>query len=284
MREQKLTKLDILLNEKYDNLSKQEKKIADFIRQNQDSILHYPVAVISQSCGVSQAAVVRFCKHLGFSGMKEFKIFYQNGKIVEPDNEKPVRWDDGDDAIFKKIFTQAITALEKSFGYTDLKTLSEIADIICEVRNIDVFGLGGSAIVASYLKNEFIRLGKRVNSYNDQYVIEQSMQTFQMNDLVVIVSRSGENEPLLEIAEKAKKSGTKVIAITCTPDSSLTRIADLSAIAIETQFFENDRNSYSRLTQIAMISCLYIMSATRLGQKNPDFKNNYFEKTNYKRN
>ncbi len=284
MDDRKLTKLDILINEKYENLSKQEKKIADFIRKNQDSILHYPVAEISKLCNVSQAAVVRFCKQMGFSGMKEFKIFYQNGKITGEDNEKPVRWDDDDNAIFNKTFTQAITTLEKSFGHTDLQTLSQIADIICEAGNIDVFGIGGSAIVASHFKNEFMRLGKRVNSYNDQYVIDQFMQTFQATDLVVIISRSGENKPLLEIAKKAKNAGTKIIAITCTPDSSLTEIANLSAIAIETQFFANDRNSYSRLTQIAMISCLYIMSAIRLGRGNPDFKNNYFEKTNYKKN
>lgn len=284
MDDRKLTKLDILINEKYGSLSKQEKKVADFIKKNQDSILHYPVAEISKLCNVSQSAVVRFCKQMGFSGMKEFKIFYKSGNITGVDNEKPVMWDDDDTTIFNKIFTQAITTLEKSFGYTNLQTLSKIADIICETGNIDVFGIGGSAIVASYFKNEFMRLGKRINSYDEQYVIDQFMQTFHANDLAVIISRSGENQPLLEIANKAKSAGTKIIAITCTPDSSLTAIADLSAIAIETKFFDNDRNSYSRLTQIAIISCLYIMSAIRLGRKNPDFKNNYFEKTNYKKN
>lgn len=279
---QKLTKLDLLIRSRYEEFGNQERKIADYLVTNQEPILSASVEDIAMATGVSQSTVVRFCKRLGFSGLKEFKIFYQSGRLPIESLNEPACWDDSDEMIFNKVFTQAITTLETSFQATPHQTLATIADCLLEAAHIDVFGIGGSAIVASFFQNEFMRLGKRVNAYTDSFTIRQASQDFKSTDVVVIVSRSGENRPLLDLAQKARKSNSPIIAITNTESSTLTQLSTYSAITSETQFFCNDPNSFSRFAQLAMVTTLYLMLAKRLGLENPEFKDNYFERTNYK--
>jgi DNA-binding MurR/RpiR family transcriptional regulator len=280
---QKLTKFDLLIKSKYDDLGNQEKKIASYLVGNQDIIVSTSVEDIAKATGVSQATVVRFCKRLGFSGMKEFKIFYQAGKLPAGNLKEPATWDDSDETIFNKVFTQAITTLEISFQTTPYQTLANIADCLWKATNIDVFGVGGSAIVASYFHNEFIRLGKRVNAYTDTYMIGQMSQDFQPTDVMIVVSRSGENSPLLKFAEKAMAAGTPIVAITNSAHSSLAHLATHTIITSEVQFFCDDPNSFSRFAQMSMVTTLYLMLAKRLGMETPEFKDNYFERTNYKK-
>ena len=54
-----------------------------------------------------------------------------------------------------------------------------------------------------------------------------------------MISRTGENRRLLEIAEILKQRETKILLLTAVPDSSIARLADeVLAVATETEFNE----------------------------------------------
>ena len=57
----------------------------------------------------------------------------------------------------------------------------------------------------------------------------------------------------------------------------------MALLVSENQYLLDDRNSFSRLGELALIEALYIMCAKKLGEKNPDFRENYFGLTNYKK-
>lgn len=281
LQETQLTKLGILIKEHEKNFSENEKNIASFFLSNEERLLDYSVPEIAEACNVSQATIVRFCKHLGFSGVKDFKIFYNTGKIDVKEYASPVIWSDDDRTIFYKVFTAAITAMQETFKEARWEKLSSVAQKIAEASNIDVFAIGGSSIVASYFANEFMRLGKRVNAHTDIYTIRHFAQEFRKEDVALFVSRSGEN--LTQLAARAKAAGCTVIAMTCNADSSLAGIADNTIVASETQYMENDRNSYSRIAEISIISVLFLMSAIHLGRSSEEFIRNYSQTTNYEK-
>lgn len=280
-KDTQLTKLEILINEHKQNFSSNEKILADFFLENENNLLNLSVPQIAEQCSVSQATVVRFCKHLGFSGLKDFKIFYQTGKIDVKEYLTPVSWQDCDKTVYYKVFTSAITAMQETFKTIKWETLSSVAKEIAKASNIDAFAIGGSSIVATYFANEFIRLGKRVNAHTDIYTIRHFAQEFRPEDLALFVSRSGEN--LTQLATRAKNLGCKVVAITCNPESTLACIADFPLIASETLYMENDKNSYSRIAEISIISVLFLMSALNLGRDSIDFIKNYSKTTNYEK-
>ena len=58
----------------YDMLSKVSKKVADYILSNPEAAIYMTVLQLAETCGVSEASVVRFCKSIGYTGFNEMKI------------------------------------------------------------------------------------------------------------------------------------------------------------------------------------------------------------------
>ena len=58
----------ITITEKYDEIFKAEKKVADFILKNPEVAVNANVSELANYSGVSDATVIRLCKHLGYSG------------------------------------------------------------------------------------------------------------------------------------------------------------------------------------------------------------------------
>lgn len=51
-----------------------ERKIALYIREHMEEVLHCTLLELADQIGVSDASVVRFCKSIGYKGFQDFKI------------------------------------------------------------------------------------------------------------------------------------------------------------------------------------------------------------------
>ena len=56
------------------NATVTERKIALYIKENLEKVLHCNLLELAELIGVSDASMVRFCKSLGYKGFQEFKI------------------------------------------------------------------------------------------------------------------------------------------------------------------------------------------------------------------
>ena len=56
------------------NLTRSEARVADYVLNAPQSVLELSIEALSKAAGVSEPTVARFCKSVGFSGWKEFKI------------------------------------------------------------------------------------------------------------------------------------------------------------------------------------------------------------------
>lgn len=281
LADDRVTRLNLLIRNRYNTMGVQEKKIADYVLEHEDEILYTPLAFLAENAGTSEATAVRFCKKLGFKGIKEFKVFL--GTVRSSGSDKnSCTFSDSDSSIFEKVFRNSMRALEYSFKSTSYETLSKVSDYINASSNILVFGVGGSAIAVEFVAREMARIGKKIFSYTDSYSIRQFNADFASSDLVLIVSRSGETEDLIRIAEKAGRQGAVVVAVTGAVKSRLTEISDTAIIVSEEQLIDGDRNSFSRIGQISLVSCLYIMCVAHRMKEDDSFRENYFGLTNYK--
>lgn len=68
-----MTDIEIKTRSIYDELSPAEQKVARYFLQNLSSVFDDPIASLAEKSGVSQVMWVRFCKSLGFSGLKDMK-------------------------------------------------------------------------------------------------------------------------------------------------------------------------------------------------------------------
>lgn len=278
----KASRFRMLVEEILPSLGFQEGKIAKWMIENEDKVVNTPIKDIASICSVSQPSVVRLCKKLGCNGIKELKILADSLK-TNSENSTPCTFDDEPKEIFRKVFASSLESIEKTFSDVTFSLIEATSEKIINSSTISVFGIGASAFVARHLSDQLLRLGLKSMCFTDSFSIESSASNYSNNDLIIFISRQGESHSLLQKAKKAKNLGAYILTITTNEKSTLYNLSDSALKVSENQYLLDDRNSYSRLGEIALIEALYIMCAKKIGEINPTFRENYFGLTNYKK-
>ncbi|MEG0693594.1 MAG: hypothetical protein RR444_11015, partial [Oscillospiraceae bacterium] len=68
-----MTTVELKINGVLNNLSKGEKKAANYILQNVPKLLKLSLYELAAEADVNQATVIRLCKSLGYAGFKELR-------------------------------------------------------------------------------------------------------------------------------------------------------------------------------------------------------------------
>ncbi|MCX7275994.1 MAG: hypothetical protein NTZ15_01500 [Burkholderiales bacterium] len=64
-----------------DNLSRQLCSIARYVQQHPQHIGSEKIVNLARSCNVQPSAVVRFAKHFGFHGYRDFKAVFRSDAL-----------------------------------------------------------------------------------------------------------------------------------------------------------------------------------------------------------
>jgi len=126
---------------------------------------------------------------------------------------------------FKESVKYICDNLSKILATIDEETIDRIIDLFFKSRNIFVYGAGRSGLVAKAFAIRLVHLGFPT------FVIGETITIpVKKNDLVILVSGSGETIPVTMTAEIARRLGARIISITSNPDSHIARFADLPII------------------------------------------------------
>ena len=278
---QKISRFRMLVEDILPGLGAQEGKIARWMLEHEDELVDTPIKDIAIICGVSQPSVVRLCKKLGCNGIKDLKILV-DGMKSNSSCSTPSSFEDNDKDIFNKVFASSLESLERTFSDVTWEEVKDLSLRIINASTISVFGIGRSSLTARHLSDQLLRLGLKSMCFTDAFSIETSASNYTKDDLLIFVSRQGETYVLVEKALKAKNAEAAISVITTNAESRLYSLSDSALKVSENQYLENDKNSFSRLGEIAMIEAIYIMCAKEMGERNPSFRDNYYGLTNYR--
>ncbi|MBN8533625.1 MAG: SIS domain-containing protein [Rhizobiales bacterium] len=248
-----------------DHLSRSEARVADIVLTDPNRAVEMSIAAISEAADVSEPTVARFCKSLGFSGLKEFKLRLArslgSGTPFVHQDVKP-----GDDAgaVVTKMIDRASKAIASLRDDVDSAQLARAARAIASAGRLEFYGQGNSGIVALDAQHKFFRLGIPTAAYSDPHVHAMSAALLGPKDVVIAISASGRTLDLIRSVEIAKNAGVTVIGIT-TRGSPLTKLCD---VAITTDV-EEDTDVYSpmlsRHVHLAIIDMLSVLTALERG-------------------
>jgi 6-phospho-3-hexuloisomerase len=120
-------------------------------------------------------------------------------------------------------YTEVILAeLERVLAAVDGKSAEALADAILESKKIFVAGGGRSGFMAKSFVMRLMHIGL------DPYVVGETVTpNLEAGDIFIVGSGSGETQSLVAMAEKAKKIGATVAAVTINPESAIGRLADI---------------------------------------------------------
>lgn len=248
----------------YKNLSRTQKKIADyFIGANLEEISK-PINSIAKITGVSIASISRFCKDLGFDNFQHFKISLSRDLKHDSERILPIFQKHDDPAItIKKVFEEAITNLQSTIGNIDYKSIVNSAQKISESDKVFLFGLGGSGGISKLGEILFTHIGIEARAITDPYEMVIAAGHSKKGTLIFGLSHSGRTKPVVESIIIGKKNKAFTIGITNYRNALLASNVD---ILLPTSSHERNLHfaqSDSMVAQLTILRTIYILIASR---------------------
>lgn len=243
------------------------KFVENFINSQGRAILSMSISDIALSCGVSKATIVRCCKNLGYSGLREYKVKLANGSTKQG-KSLPIDGNETMSEIKQKVFSNCIANLQSSYSKIPDEILIKAIDLIDFYGSIDVYAIGGSLPVASYLRHQFIKLGIRSTIYSDNYTMHMSQSQLKSSDLILAISCSGTTPDIINNVRSAKSLGARTICITTNLDSPLVSLVDVPLVIANEQLLIKGNPVFGRVSSIVLVDLLFTALSMRYANKN----------------
>lgn len=126
---------------------------------------------------------------------------------------------------FEEALSHIESQIQEILKNVEKDKVEKIIELFSNARNIFIYGAGRSGLVGRAFAIRLVHLGFPA------FVIGETItKPVGKNDLVVLISGTGETIPVAMTAEIARRLGAKIISITANPDSHIARFADLFII------------------------------------------------------
>ena len=123
--------------------------------------------------------------------------------------------------IMKTSIKAILDNIENAEEYLDEKSIDEFEDIIINSNNVFVTGAGRSGLAAKAFAMRLMHLGL------SSYVVGETISpAINKDDCIIAISGSGETNTIVSAANIAKNRGSKVLAVTSYPESTLGQLSD----------------------------------------------------------
>ena len=257
------------MNQMLEDLPVSERKVARYVSQNLDNMVGLSVEELAGRSGSSQAAVVRFCKKLGYKGYRDFSIqLVSELAVAQRVNVHRAGVSDilaGDKAgnVIRKVCHHNIQAIEDTFSLVEPEQVELAADKLFHAQRVDLYAIAASNLVAQDAQQKLMRINKRVTAYSDPHLQLSSASTLTPSDVVIALSWSGETREVLEAAELARRNGAFIIAITRFGKVSLDALADVHFGLSAPEMAIRSGAMSSRIAQMTMIDILFTCVVSR---------------------
>ena len=262
------------INQIYPNLSKGERKVADYVKDNMSDVLRMSIRELKEAIGVSEPTVFRFCQAMGYSGFKDFKISMAQSQSSYKDYFFHAEADSSatelQSLIHKTLYSES-NVIETTLRFIDESLLQQAAKMLIAARRICMFGVGTSYTICSDAQRKLTRLGMSVWAYNEFHSTMVLMSTLGVNDFVYCFSHSGITPEKGEILKIACAKGFHTILMTSFPNTPMCKYAHTILRTYGQEVSTNRTAMTSRIGQLAMVDAMYVTLVYLMGEEGVSF-------------
>lgn len=195
-------------------LNKTEKSIYRYVINHIDEVLKMNIRDLAEATFVSTATIVRFTQKMDCQGFNDFRNQlqeYRDGKQIPDRNE----YDEMIDREFSRIdspeMQEKIRKLAEKISKSDLTVF---------------IGTGKSGYIAGFAARYMVEIGYNAMAVTDPFYPQVRNHTENMT--VIALSTSGETIEVVDQLRAYRELGASVCSITGNPDSTVSRLSQLS--------------------------------------------------------
>ncbi|NRA19908.1 MAG: SIS domain-containing protein [Oceanospirillaceae bacterium] len=255
------------INHARHTLRKSEQKVADYVLEHPEDVIHMRIVDLAAKASVSEPTVVRFCRALNYDGFQDFKMTLAQDLASTLNFEQFTL--DSDDSVKdfqKKIFDSMIGNLIHIRDHLESANVEAAIDALASARRVEFYGFGASAAVCSDAQHKFHRLQISAAAHSDPHMQIISAVTMNEQDVVVAISQTGRTKDMLHTCKLVRETGATLLTL-CPGNTPL---ADLASISIPIDLEEDKDLSTlmsSRVLHLVVIDVLAVGVAMQLGPR-----------------
>lgn len=224
------------LDDKYPKLSKGQRRLTDYIRQNYDKAAFLTAAKMGEAVGVSESTVVRFATQLGYKGYPEFQKAL--GEMVRTKLNSIQRMEVTygritQSEILTNVLHSDIEKIKLTMESIDQQAFEMAVDTIINAKKIYIVGIRSCAPLASFLAfylNLIFDNVVTVNANGSSDIFEQIIHVDE-EAVVIGISFPRYSMRTLKALEFASNRKAKVITLTDSVHSPMTLYSSCNLIA-----------------------------------------------------
>lgn len=253
----------------YNNLSKADQAICDYLMSEMDAVPTMTIQEIAEQTNISTATISRFAKKIGFDSFQELKLAAHGTSAASEKTDFFSELSDEDSAkdILVKNFNNSVSSLNATLTLLSEKDLEQAMSYLLKAKSCGFFGLGSSNAVALIAYHKFLRMPLS-NVYHQDFHYQQMLAAkLTAKDCAFVISHTGKNKDALRILEILQEHGVPVIAITSFANSPLANQADVALISAAEEVAFRPEAVTSTVSQISLMDALFMIYAMKSKQK-----------------
>lgn len=210
------TDFELLIESSQAILTKNEKKIANFIIDNPSIIIEKDIISAAQNMYISKSTLTRFCTKIGLENYKELKYVLKQIKNNESASKKDL------DNVIEQFHSQYTAILDKFKLTLDDKAIARAVKYITCAKHTYIVGIGQSGFLAQDFSLRLNRLGLKVTPLSDIHFIQMTCSICTKDDLFLFISNSGKTKMINHALNQVSEKGCNTILLTeFTPSNAL---------------------------------------------------------------
>ncbi|WP_240224372.1 MurR/RpiR family transcriptional regulator [Rheinheimera hassiensis] len=248
-----------------DKFPRAEQQLAEYILANPDHIRDMPSQMLAKAVGISQASVVRFTQKLGYKGYPDFKFAITDSlhhQVLPASADKlhgEISLDDTFSTMSQKLLASKINVLNKTHTINSQTCYEQAALMLRNAKRVLLCGKGGSALVAKDFSYKLQKLGMAALAETDTHVQLANIANYTADDVLVVLSESGETPDSVKITEQAASNSVQIISITAYGANSIARLAGLNLYTVADESSARLSSILARNAQELVIDTLFIL-------------------------
>ena len=224
------------IDKNYEQMSKGQKLLADYILKNYDKAVFLTAAKLGKVVGVSEATVVRFATQLGYQGYPGFQKALEElvrNKLNSIQRMEVTYGRISQSEILASVLQSDIEKIKLTLANMDQNAFELAVDTILNAKRIYVVGIRSCAPLANFLSFYLNLIFDNVTSVhtNSSSEIFEQLIRIGAEDVIIGISFPRYSMRTLKALEFASNRKAKVITLTDSVHSPMTLYSSCNLIA-----------------------------------------------------
>lgn len=224
------------IDKNYEQMSKGQKLLADYILKNYDKAVFLTAAKLGKVVGVSESTVVRFATQLGYQGYPGFQKALEElvrNKLNSIQRMEVTYGRISQSEILASVLQSDIEKIKLTLANMDQNAFELAVDTILNAKRIYVVGIRSCAPLANFLSFYLNLIFANVTSVhtNSSSEIFEQLIRIGAEDVIIGISFPRYSMRTLKALEFASNRKSKVITLTDSVHSPMTLYSSCNLIA-----------------------------------------------------